>query len=555
MDNRHLISEMISQSSNEKILSEIFSDHFNNIDSPVSVSLGLSLKNNDIADIVNILRENGINAIPFYSSKVKDDMNSFVVDGTGIRSPILSSDDAIKATADLFEIMEKHNIKTSRAMPVSKENLIPAITRTYENKIIDINKNNPQQTDISKFISQQLETALSQPSVIFASNTNSLYRGGTLGDNPYAITPHNRKRDGVYASNDVRTSIEYSDGKKGNGYSFNEIEIENKGKMAYGFLYEFELSKGQRFYGMAEIESPYGSEECKGHPDNRPDYETLIIPERNPVKAIYLTTKDKVVQIADKNGYFSEDWKKFAKIHTPYDTNEKNDFMVERINKQIADFKPVEYQRKLYPLEKDTSELQFDGLIFGKDITKNQDGKYEINNANISSMIPKNLNNVMFKGGFNLSNCTLSQETNILDLHNCTGIVGISDCDMSAIKEIKAPNSCNLFFLENVKLREGTTLDLSQMKSAAIVFSDQDFSKIKELKLPSGANIKCKGNTILPPNTTYKNTNHLSEKQPTSKDRINELRGLSTLTRVPRTSQKTNINQQIIKAYKSNSYN
>ena len=548
MLSHQLVNEMISKSSNKKILDEVFSDHFDNLINPVSVSLGLSLKDKNVEDIVNILRENGINALPFYNQKVKEDLNCFVVDGTGIRSPILSPEDAIQATADLFEIMEKNNIKTSRAMPVSKENMIPAIARTYHNKIIDITGNNPQEQNIKKFIQQQLEIIAKMPQADFTDkdHTNSLYRGGTLGDKPYAITPHQRKRDGVYASNNVNTSIEYADGKKGNGFSFEEIEI-NGTKVSYGFLYEFEKSDNQRFYGMAEIESPYGSEECKGHPDNRPDYETLITPDRNPLKAIYLKANNKVVKISDKGNYLSDNWKKFAEIHTPYNTNEKNDFLVERINHQMLDFTPQKYKKENKPLEKDISELQFDGLIFKKDITQNLDGIYEINNANISSMIPKNLNNIRFKGDFNLNNCSLSEEAGKLDLSNCSGIVGISDCDISQVKEIIPPKSCNIFFLENVNLGERNSLDLSQINCNCIVFSNQDLSSIKELKLPERTSVKYKGKTTLPKNSQANQPSDLIDI-----NKIYKLRGLSTRDQKNSAQfkfQETNNNSQMLKLY------
>lgn len=60
MLSHQLVNEMISKSSNKKILDEVFSDHFDNLINPVSVSLGLSLKDRNVEDIVNILRENGI---------------------------------------------------------------------------------------------------------------------------------------------------------------------------------------------------------------------------------------------------------------------------------------------------------------------------------------------------------------------------------------------------------------------------------------------------------------------------------------------------------------
>lgn len=501
MKNPVLIKDIVSQSADAQTLSEVFSDHFDHIAHPVSVSLGLVLKDKNIKDIVDILRSSGINAIPFYNSKVKDDMSCFVVDGSGVRSPLLSPEDAIKATADLFEIMHQHGIETSRALPVSRESMIPAVSEAYCNKLIDIAANNPSEKNLNEFLSSQLEHALQMPSAELKNN-GSLYRGGTLGDTPYAITPHQRKRDGAYASNDVNTALEYADGKKGNGFSFPEIDVKGHGKTAYGFLYEFAECDGQRFYGMAEIENPHGSEECKGKAENRPDYETLIVPDRNPLKAVYLKVDDKIVQIADEKGYFSRDWERFAHIHTPYNTNEKNDFMVERTNRQFADFPVMKYERKNVPLEKDVTEVSFEGVIFGKDIVKNQDGSYVINNANLSSMVPKSMGKTQFTGDFNLNNCVIPSETDKLDLSRCSGFVGISDSDLSSVKNITAPASCNVFFLENVKLAEGTALDLSHLKCKRIVFRNQDLSKLKELKLPEGVDIQYKGNTTLPEKTS-----------------------------------------------------
>lgn len=564
MTNRPFINDIISESPNGKILGEVFSDHFDSLTNPVFVSLGLSLENKNIQDIVNILRENGINALPFYNPKVKEDMSCFVVDGTGVRSPILSPQDAIKATKDLFEIMHKNEINTSRALPVCQKNMIPAIARAYDNKIIDIISNNPNEKNISEFLSQQLELAQKTPSVDFEirkrDGKKCLYRGGTLGDKPYAITPHQRRRDGVYASNDINTATEYADGKKGNGFSFANVDAQGKGRISYGFLYEFEESEGQRFYGMAEIENPSGSEECKGRSENRPDYETLIVPDRNPLKAIYLKAGDKVIQIADENGYLSENWKKFTKLHTPYNTNEKNDYMVERINRQVTEFLPVEYKRENTPLQKDISELQFDGLVFGKDIAKNQDGSCVVNNACLSSMIPKNLNNTQFKGGFNLDNCIIPQETNKLNLSQCTGFVGISNSDLSSVKDIIAPESCNIFFLENVKLAEGSTLDLSQMKCNSIVFRNQNLSKLNALKLPEGVNIQYKDNTTLPnnPNTTSQIAEgkaKITRLPQQTTNRINVLRGLSPQMKSPYKPQKIKVDIQTLKHYQGKKLN
>lgn len=53
MSSHQLVNEMISKSSNKKILDEVFSDHFDNLINPVSVSLGLSLKDKNVKEMNN----------------------------------------------------------------------------------------------------------------------------------------------------------------------------------------------------------------------------------------------------------------------------------------------------------------------------------------------------------------------------------------------------------------------------------------------------------------------------------------------------------------------
>ena len=53
MLSHQLVNEMISKSSNKEILDEVFSDHFDNLINPVSVSLGLSLKDKNVKEMNN----------------------------------------------------------------------------------------------------------------------------------------------------------------------------------------------------------------------------------------------------------------------------------------------------------------------------------------------------------------------------------------------------------------------------------------------------------------------------------------------------------------------
>lgn len=384
-DNRQQIEEIISQSENKQYISDMFSDHFDCLDMPVLVSIGVHLEKNTLEDVVSMLRCNGIEALPYYDSKVRDNLGCFVVDGTGISSPVLEVKDAIKATADVLDIMKRNNVKTSLVLPICQESMMQAIPRTYNNNIIDIQVNNPAENGVDEFISRKLNEVDKNVKDIAFCDAGSLWRGGTLGDKPYAISHHNRKRDVAYGTNDVATAIGYADGYDGRGLTFKTIN----GK-SYGFLYGFEEAEKQRYYSMAFIENGGEAEECRSRLENRSDYETLVIPGRNPLKSIYVVVREtpverphskettidltqyKAVKIADGGEYLSEEWKKFAQLHTPYNTNERNDYMLERMNRQVIEFTPMPYHKLSggENLSYEVTAPSIKGLVFSNDIKK-----------------------------------------------------------------------------------------------------------------------------------------------------------------------------------------
>ena len=540
-NNREYIEKIIKLSENPEHLKNMLSDHFDCLDKPVLVSIGVHFERKTLEDVVKKLRESGIDALPYYDPEVKNRMDCFVVDGTGISSPVLAPEDAVKATADVVSIMQQNNIKTSLAIPVSQESLIPAVTRTYANNIMDMQINNPLEKNVDGFIAEKLnEVGKSIENAIIVNN-GDLWRGGTLGDKPYAISHHDRKRDVAYGTNDLATAVGYADGYDGKGLTFKTIS----GK-SYGFLYQFSEADKQRYYSMAFIENGGEAEECKNRPENRPDYETPIIPSRNHLKSIYVITRDapaergkskeskidlsqyKAVKIANESGYLSSEWAKFAKLHTPYNTNERNDYMAERMNKQIADYVPVKYNKSnSVGLDDNLKKPSIRGLVFSKDI-KELDGdmkyKFMLKDANFNSFsFPSDCGAVQFSGNFRADNCRVSEEISRLDLSKCDGIVGISNCDLSKIKEIVLPEKCFCFFLENVKLPKDRILDFNkiQCEHPKMVLRDCDFSDNLNLNIPK--DIQLKGKTKLPK----------SQSDNLEVNRIKELRGLSFSDNVP----------------------
>ena len=97
MSNRDYIDNILEQSAYKDELREVFSDHFDDITQPVSMSLGVYMDGKRIDEIVSMLRKEGIDAMPYYDPKAAENPNAFIVDGTGVRSPFFEPQDAIRA--------------------------------------------------------------------------------------------------------------------------------------------------------------------------------------------------------------------------------------------------------------------------------------------------------------------------------------------------------------------------------------------------------------------------------------------------------------------------
>ena len=171
------IDNVIKQAINEDGFREILSNHFDGLDNDVVISLGISFKNTKIEDVVNLLRKNGIDAVPFYSERVKE-KNRFVVDDTGIKSPCLSAKDSLEYVKDVYNILSDAGIDIiGYALPMDNKNLVDA-THPNGNRQIKVTEN----ADEMEFIADQLKQVKDMDEVIITEEVKkgSLFRGGTL---------------------------------------------------------------------------------------------------------------------------------------------------------------------------------------------------------------------------------------------------------------------------------------------------------------------------------------------------------------------------------------
>ncbi|MBR1825473.1 MAG: hypothetical protein IJ770_02695 [Alphaproteobacteria bacterium] len=491
------IKEILNKAENREELKTVLSDHFDTIKQPVSVSLGLHLRGQTVEDVVNLLRKDGINAVPYYDEKVKDNLSYFVVDGTGIRSPFMSPEDAVKATADMAQIMLSNQIETSRAMPITRASLVPAVSEKYTGNVIDIAKNNPSIPNVKEILSEYLKYAAEKmPAIEVPSqkSNDSIYSGRLFADG-YALTPHRRYRDCVYGTNMLSEALTYSQSANKGGLHLEEVDGHS-----YGFIIETKQHQGQAFYDMAGAERPFASREERQtakRKENRDDYETLVLEDRNPEIAKYLRIDDKVVQIADENGFFNNDgidWEKFASLHKPRNTNEPNDYLVARVNKQIEEF-PVFAYEKQNNLGEYQPTADIKGYAYRELIRENADG-YEISNASFHSLkLSETLCKTKLSGNIYLINCSVS-ENQTLELAHCNG--DISFAHMTYGRKIHLPEQCEYFSLSCVKLPQCDELDLSHTKSQNVTLEDSDLTAAKSLKLPQAEELKLRYDVKMP---------------------------------------------------------
>ncbi|MCM1323746.1 MAG: hypothetical protein NC218_06255 [Acetobacter sp.] len=285
-----------------QIVEEILSNHFEGLNEPVSVSLGLfpegDYRYSQRDKVVTLLRENGIDAVLSSSPEVTD-ITKFVVEETGIRMPLLAPADAKAATKDVVKILTQNNIEImGYAQPLSKSNMLYA-------QMGDKSVFKEIPVSDSEFCSKKIAEAMTMPEAEFASKEASLFRGGTLGNRPYGIaSSFCRARDFAYATDDIEIAKCFSGANESSWAG--RANYKKVNGLAYGFVYEYEKAADQKFYGNYGIEN----RKSGGH------YETPVFEHRNKLKGVYLNVDGRVVQIAGENGkYFSKEWEKFAEMH------------------------------------------------------------------------------------------------------------------------------------------------------------------------------------------------------------------------------------------------
>ena len=424
------VDEIISETENDYYVKKVISHNFEGLEGGVSVSLGVSSffevggiqtkKNNDVLKIVNILREKGIDAVPFNSPQAAE-LNRFIVDESGISTPIMEAEDALRATTEIIDILYEEGQRINGyALPRTKENFTYYADK--KQTCIDVLKNNENSEvahrlaekghSVNSFISQQLES-LSSLSKINPSEVDSrqkdnpaiIYSGRTC--NPYEIITVRRNRDLIYATPSMQTAQGYAKGVNG----FNTGD--------YGFVVGYKATPDQKIYAASMIE-------CRGGAEG--DYETYVFDYRNEIDSVYIVNGNDMYKIAGEKGeYISPEWKDFMSLHKGYSLA-SNEFMRLRGNKQKQLLEQdsaaaiIPYNKEIslekFSYDKDISPQDFVKSNFLEaEVLRTDDGKYLIDKQisfSEKKSIPECINQLHIKNA-RVVNCVCQKDFSSVD--------------------------------------------------------------------------------------------------------------------------------------------
>jgi hypothetical protein len=478
--------------------------------------------------------------IPAVSINGEYDSAKILVTDTGIKLPLQKPENAIEEISDIVNVLKVNNINIQGyAHPVTKDGLTKSTSE--RNKRFDCSKFDDieikeildrRQTTFDEFVGAQLEEAVSKAmssekigDMVRSNYMQSLYRGGTLGNQPYATVAARECKDFVYATPDFYATNLYAEGF---GTHYKRV----KGHR-YGFIYEYEIQPNQKFtedFGIEEGEDKHNAETLKL--EGKIAYETAIYPHQNKLKGIYLSVDGQIYQIANQNGYISKEWEDFANLH-PTKSMPSNQSEITRNNEmyQLSGQGKTasEYSGKTYNLTQQSLDSYIKEQMSADAVSMDNNGKLVTSYPLILKDIPDGADLSGLESCYLLENVTIGNNVKLPEVVSISGTVP-DGVDLSNCKSLELHDITNIG--KDVKLPEvvsisGTVpdgVDLSNCKSLELhditnigndvklpevvsisgtIAEGVDLSSVKEIRLGSevnfGKDVKLPETVILPP--------------------------------------------------------
>jgi len=351
--------------------SDILSNHFEGLTTPVAVHIGFSGRNKicsdeELENLKKKLQSTGIKA-SLYNSPEATDMDTTVLTPTGIRSPILTPEDAISFAQDIEKAVGNEP-KLTYAYPISVEQLpsAPPSELTDDDKkfIEDLLKDCAYKAgayppEAYAFDSRQAyEQRSAHPEIIldddtvysaykkrkenrqqyakkiddFISKCNDVVYHGSLRCNPYESITNKENKSVVYGTSQPHNAIKYSSALCGDGENIKEantLYIPGEGRATFGFLHIYKKAPNQRYYfdfGLEERGAPH--EDLGPHND-----ETPILKHQNKHIGTFLiiSQADKKIPVpVDLN---APEWKRYLAL-TASSVQDYSPYLAQRLEVQ-----------------------------------------------------------------------------------------------------------------------------------------------------------------------------------------------------------------------------
>lgn len=426
------------------------SNYFEGLTEPVSLFIGTTANKDDkefardgnnslIIKTVEALRQNGVDAVPFFDDAAKLP-NKVVVSKTGLQTPFVAPENAQAEAVNILSILEQHGIYSLGFVTpnTEKQLLYPSLNNDImnEDKVIDLEKANPNPEQFQQimnthgedFISTMLDEASHSPELKILDDLTAqemdnqnrmtgcktLYKGGTQGSNVFAVISPYEARNVPHSSPQILIAKGYSGLGTNSSSKGGATYIDKSSQRSYGFIYEIEANADQKYYANIGLET------ASSELDNPNKYfETPVMPHRNKVKAKYLHLGDK------HNGFLypipenDPRWQDFMALHEPSDNTIYGNLAIRR--KQQKDDAKLNGQAKTYqfshlegldiPDYRDLSNIDTETLLKSLarrvDITRDEsgrlvvDGYVDLEGLDIRKL-PKDFANIKINGQLNL---------------------------------------------------------------------------------------------------------------------------------------------------------
>ncbi len=325
------------------LISALLSNVFEGLQAPVIINIGfigmkqMLEKKLTPVGIANELRQNGIDAVPFFVPEAKDPSKT-VVSCTGVQTPFVCAAEARQTAARFLTILERMGVSCNMPFPVMAAQLyLPG-------------KSGVLKTDrFRKLTTTLLKEAYQKSADNNVNELNTLqeltghscvFRGASLGGNPYGVVAARENKAVAYAAPNVLNAVSFCTGALMKTSFFCD-NLQSR----YGFLYEYAAAADQKHYDDWELEEMASLRLHKNPKEPlvcEIPYETPIFPHRNPLKNIYIALSDSRVYRIPRE---DPRWQEFLQGHKVRDTTIFG-FLAER---RVAHLKELIQQKRRYP--------------------------------------------------------------------------------------------------------------------------------------------------------------------------------------------------------------